>query len=216
MLHFYVLYACVHITAGKPAPLAGRTECVERQVFFRAEQCVTAIPKRGRLIERSKRARSWVECKEARADSWIPAEANVSGSRLYQAQAGISDEQALAALLTPLSPQARAMLESRGLKRPFQRAFQAPGGWSYFIVGTGSSVIVFVVTHLDDFQFAQMAADVSSSSATLTTEGLDFSSLAEDAGVELSYHMEMSRRTMPPPGGLETLRPASARRDRRR
>ena len=31
-----------------------------------------------------------------------------------------------------------------------------------------------------------------------------FAAIAEDAGVELSYHTEMSQRAMPPPGGMRS------------
>jgi hypothetical protein len=203
MLHLYVLYACVHLSARRPLPQAGRTTCTEKQVFFSADPCRRVLPKHGGLIDRSKDARSWVECKETVADSWIPADARAAGSRLYQAAAAVSDESAMAALLAPLAASARAALAAGGFAHPFQRAFQGPGNLSFFVVGNGSSVIAFAVTNLDDFQFAQMEADVSSSSA-MTTEDLDFTTLAEDAGVELSYHTWMSQRAMPPPGGLET------------
>jgi hypothetical protein len=203
MLHLYVLYACVHFTARKPLPQAGKTACTERQVFFSADPCRRALPKRGGLIERSKETRSWAECRETAADSWIPPEARARGSRLYQAAANVADANAMAALLAPLSAPARAALGAGELRHPFQRAFQGPGNLSFFIVGDGSSVTAYAVTNLDDFQFAQMEADVSSSSA-MPAEGLDFTTMAEDAGVELSYHTWMSRRAMPPPGGLET------------
>lgn len=204
MLDLYVLYACVHIIGGKHAHQASKTQCVEGQVFFDISECKKELPKGGGLMEKSKHARSWLECKETRADSWIPADAAGRGTRLYKAEARVSDGNALAALLAPLSPQARATLGPDDLKRPFQRTFQGPGSLSFFIVGTGSSVIAFAVTHLDDFQFADMAADVSSASADMTTEkNLDFATMAEDAGVELSYHTETSQRAMPPPGGVE-------------
>jgi hypothetical protein len=205
MLHLYVLYACLHLSGGKAAPPAGTTQCTERQVFFRAEECKGKLPKGGGLTAHSRHARSWLECRETAGDSWIPAQADDRDSRLYEAQAGASDESALAALLAPLSTQARSALRSGDFKHPFQRAFQGPGRLSFFLVGTGSRVLVFAVTNLDDFQFAQMAADVSSSSDPMTTEkDLDFDTIAEDAGVTLSRHVEPSQRAMPPPGGIVT------------
>jgi hypothetical protein len=201
MLHLFVLYACVHLNAARHAAGAGTTRCVERQVFFRAEECRQALPKPGRLTEKSKESRSWLECKATAADSWIAADAAAQGSRLYEAHAGVADEDALAALLAPLAPQARATLEAVDFKHAFERAFQGPGRLSFFVVGTGSRLTVFAVTNLDDFQFAGMAADVSSASES--PADLDFETIAEDAGVELSYHSEMSQRAMPPPGGVE-------------
>lgn len=201
MLHLYVLYACVHLNAARHAAGAGTTRCVERQVFFHAEECRKALPKPGGLTAKTRKSRSWLECKATAADSWIAADAAGQGSRLYEAQAGAADADALAALLAPLSPQARARLRPVDFKHAFERAFQGPGRLSFFVVGTGSSVTVFAVTDLDDFQFAGMAADVSSASESPTD--LDFAAIAEDAGVELSYPSEMSQRAMPPPGGVE-------------
>jgi len=201
MLHLFVLYACVHLNAAGHAAGAGTTRCIERQVFFRADECKQALPKPGRLTEKSKESRSWLECKATAADSWIAADAAAQGSRLYEAQAGVADADALAALLAPLAPQARATLEPIDFKHAFERAFQGPGRLSFFVVGTGSRLTVFAVTNLDDFQFAGMAADVSSASES--PADLDFETIAEDAGVELSYHSEMSQRAMPPPGGVE-------------
>lgn len=216
MLSLYVLFACVHFTAKNPAPRAGETRCVEKEVFFRAERCRSELPKGGGLTQKSRYTRSWLECQEARADSWIPADASARGSRLYQAEASASDANALAALLAPLSAEARAMLGRGDFKRSFQRAFQGPGNLSFFVVGADAKITVFAVTNLDDFQFAQMTADVSSSSEGITAsesikapqdmapekESLDFAGIAEDAGVKLKYHTEMSRRAMPPPGGM--------------
>ena len=203
MLHFYALYACVHLSAGKPVAHAGETECIERQVFFREDQCVSELPKRGALTRRSKYSLSWLECRKMRAESWIPADANDGRSRLYQAQALASDPEALAAVLRPCPPEARASLGPEDFRRPLQRAFQGPGRLSFFIVGNGASVLVFAVTNLDDFQFTQIAADVSSFTAARSDEVVDFKRMAEDAGVELSYHSEMSRRAEPPPRGIE-------------
>lgn len=204
MLHLYVLYACLHVIAGKHAPQPGKTQCVESRVFFQAGQCKGRLPKGGGVIQKSKYARRWLECQESRADSWIPADPNDGVTRLYEAQASITDESALAALLAPLAPRARAALGSGGFNRAFQRAFQGPGRLSFFVVGTGSSVIVFALSNLDDFQFADVAADVSSSTVPTSTEDdFDFQTIAEDAGVQLSYHTEISQRAMPPPGGME-------------
>lgn len=155
-------------------------------------------------MEHSKRSQSWFECKETRADSWIGADASDPGTRMYKAEADVSDESALSALLAPLSSKARATLKSGDLKSQFERAFQGPGILSFFVVGTGSRLIVYAVSHLDDFQFADMAADVSSSSEDMATEkDLDVETMAENAGVKLSYHTEMLQRTIPPPGGVE-------------
>lgn len=205
MLHLYLLYACVYMSPGKHAPKAPATRCVEERIFFDAERCKRELPKGGGLTAHSRHSRRWIECKETTADSWIPAGTPAPGSRLYEAEVGAADENALPALLAPLSAQARVTLESAGFKQPFQRAFQGPGSLSFFVVGTGSRVVVFAVTNLDDFQFAQMAADVSSSSDPMTTEkDLDFDTIAEDAGVTLSRHTELSQRAMPPPGGIDT------------
>lgn len=199
----YVLYACMHLSAGKHAHRPGKTQCVEAQTYFHLDECKKELARGGELKKRGKHPQSWLQCQETRADSWIPADASDPGSRLYKAEASLSDAGELAALLAPLSPQARATLERGDFKRPFQRAFQGSGNLSFFVVGTGSSLIVFAVSHLDDFQFADMAADVSSSSEGMTTgKDLDVATMAEDAGVELSYHTETSQRTGPPPGGV--------------
>jgi hypothetical protein len=204
MLHLYVLYACVHFTRHNPAAQANKTRCVERQIFFHADECRKELPKAGRLTEKNRHTHSWFECQESGADSWIPADANVRGSPLYKAEVFASDESALTALLAPLSPQARATLQPADFKRPFERTFQGPPPWSFFVVGSGTAVTVYAVANLDDFQFADLAADFSSSSAAVKTEALDFETMAEDAGVGLSYHTEISHRAMPPPGGMET------------
>ncbi len=201
----YVLYACVHFT-GKHAPQAGETQCVESGMFFRAEECRKELPQRPDKPQKTKGGVSWQECAATTADSWIPAAAADAGTRLYKAQADASDASALAALLAPLTPEARAALGSGGLRGRFERTFQGPGNLSFFIVGTGSSVVAYAVTNLDDFQFADMATDVSSAAAAMASskEDLDLSSIAENAGVELSYQTETSRRAMPPPGGMRS------------
>jgi hypothetical protein len=207
MLDLYVLYACVHLIAGKHSHEASKTQCVEGQVFFHAEECKKRVPKKGGgVTQKSRHSVSWLECKETRADSWIPADATDSGTRLYKAEASVSDQSALAALLAPLSPQARATLKPGDFTGRFERTFQGPGNLSFFIVGTGSSVFAYAVSNLDDFQFTDMATDMSSSSAAMATteEDLDVASMAQDAGVQLSYHTETSQRAMPPPGGVET------------
>ncbi|HUN70853.1 MAG TPA: hypothetical protein VMU52_00985 [Steroidobacteraceae bacterium] len=203
MLHLYVLYACVHF-AGKHVPQAGKTQCVESQVFFNAGQCRRQLPKRPDKAQKTDYGRSWLECDATTADSWIPAaEANESGNRMYKAIAAVSDAGALAALLAPLAPQERAALAPGDFKGRLERSFQGPGRLSFFIIGTGSRVLAVAVTNLDDFQFADFATDVSSSAAAMTgDEDLDFSTIAEDAGIQLSYHTEMSRRDKPPPGGM--------------
>jgi hypothetical protein len=201
MLHLYVLYACVHINAAKHASGRGTTRCVEGQVFFHADECKKALPKPGALTEKSKQSRSWLECKQTAAESWIPVDATDRGTESCKAQADVADANALTALLAPLAPQARATLAPADLKLAFARAFQGPDRLSFFVVGTGSRVTVFAVANLDDFQFAGMAADFSSASESPTD--LDFETIAEDAGVKLSYHTETSQRAMPPPGGME-------------
>lgn len=205
MLHLYVLYACVHFAADKHSAQAAKTRCDESEVFFQAAQCKTQLPKGDRPTKKSRYVWGWLECQDIRADSWLPADASNRGNQLYKAEASVSDENALAAVLAPLTAQARAMLAPSDLKRPFQRTFQGPRNLSFFIVGTGSSVTAFAVTNLDDFQFTDMATDVSSAAAALTVEkDLDFATIAEDAGVELSYPTKMLQRDKPPPGGMET------------
>lgn len=206
MLHLYALYACVHFT-GKHNPQAGKTQCVESQIFFHAEQCKSKLPtKRGKMMHKTEDGKGWLECEETTAASWIPGDFSGSGN-VYKAWAKASDAAAVAALLAPLTPQARATLESGGLQHGFGKAFQGPGRWSFFIVGTGSSVIAYAVAGLDDFQFADMATDVSSSAAAMgggEGQDFDFAGIAESGGVQLSYHTESSRRATPPPGGMET------------
>jgi len=203
MLHLYVLYACVHLIAGRHAPQPGKTQCVESRVFFRAEQCRSRLPKGAGLTQKSRHQRSWLECQDTRAESWIPADPNDGLSRAYEAVAGASDQEGLAALLAPLDGQARATLAPGDFKRPFEKAFRGPGVLSFFIVGSGSSVVAFAVSNLDDFQFADVAADISSSAAALAEEkDLDFSAIAEYAGIQLSYHTVSTQRAMPPPGGM--------------
>jgi hypothetical protein len=201
----YVLYACVHFT-GKHAPQAGKTQCVESARFFDAKDCKRQLPKRPDKPQKSAAGKSWVECDATQADSWIPADANGAGNRFYKAQAGASDASAITALLAPLTLQARAQLGPDDLKGRFERTFQGPGRLSFFIVGTGTSVIAYAVTNLDDFQFSDMATDVSSSAAAMATtqEDLDFSSIAETAGVELSYQTRLSKLATPPPEGMRT------------
>lgn len=204
MFHLYVLYACVHFAADKHADQPARTRCDESEVFFQAEQCKNELPKGDRVTKKSRHEWSWAECLDITADSWIPADATEGGNRLYKAEASVSDTNALAALLAPLGPQARAALEQSGFKRPFQRSFQGPGDLSFFIVGTGVNVTAFAVTNLDDFQFTDMATDVSSAAAAMAAdrEDLDFKIIGEDAGVQLSSHTETSQRIKPPPGGM--------------
>lgn len=202
MLHLYVLYACVHF-AGKHVPQAGKTQCVESQVFFQAAQCKSQLPKGRHLTQKTEYGLSWHECDETKADSWIFGDAGGSGNQSYKAIASVSDAGALASLLAPLSAQARATLAPGDFKGKFERSFQGPGRLSFFLVGTGGSVLAFAVTNLDDFQFADMATDVSSSAAAMRGEDdFDFAAIAENAGVQLRYHTEMSQRPMPPPGGM--------------
>jgi hypothetical protein len=205
MLDLYVLYACVHLIAGKHSHGQSGTLCTEGQIFFHVDDCRMELPKKADgVVEKNRHELSWLECRETRADSWLPA-GDDQGHRVYKVTASASDGRALAALLAPLSLQARATFAPGDFKRPFQRAFQGPGSWSFFIVGAGPSVIAFAVSNLDDFQFADLAADVSSSSADATNEvGLDFASAAQDAGIALSYHREMSKRDVPPRGGIES------------
>lgn len=203
MLDLYVLYACALLSAGKHAPQSGKTQCVEAQVYFDIDECKRELAKATALKKPGKHPQRWLECQQTRANSWISADSSDPGNRLYKAQASVSDSRALAALLSPLSPEARAALGSADFKRPFPRAFQGPGDLSFFLVGAGSRLIVFAVTHLDDFQFADLATDVSSSSDGSTGgDDLDMQAIAENAGIELSYHTEIVRRTTPPPGGV--------------
>lgn len=201
----YALYACVHFT-GKHAAQAGKTQCVESGMFFSAEECRKELPPRPDKPHKIEGGVGWQECVATTADSWIPAAASDAGNRLYKAQADASDASALAALLAPMTPEARAALGSGGLRGRFERTFQGPGNLSFFLVGAGSSVVAYAVTNLDDFQFADMATDVSSAAAAMASskEDLDLSTIAEDAGVELSYQTETSRRAMPPPGGMRS------------
>jgi hypothetical protein len=198
----YVLYACVHFT-GKHVPRAGKTQCVESQVFFNADQCKRQLPHGRHQTQKVEYGVSWLECDETKADSWIFADASGSGNQSYKASASASDASALAALLAPLAPQARATLAPGDFTGKFARSFQGPGRLSFFVIGTGASVLAFAVSNLDDFQFADMAADVSSSTAAMTSEdNLDFAAIAENAGIQLSYHTEMSQRDKPPAGGV--------------
>lgn len=203
MLHLYLLYACVYTNPGKPAHKAATTRCVEQQVFLDADRCRKELPKDGKLTERGKHERRWSECMETQAPSWVPPPGTDRGSSLYKLKIDASDANALAVMLAPLSPEARATLRPDDFKRSFQRAFQGPGDFSFFLVGTGTRIIAFAVTNLNDFQFTDVAADVSSSAATMKYIDLDFQSIAEGAGVELSYHTETLQRDMPPPGGIE-------------
>lgn len=204
MLHIYVLYACVYMIPGKHALHPAKAQCVEAQAYFRADDCRKQLPKGGGLTGHDRQARSWLECKETSADSWIPSDANDPGSRMYKAEASASDKSGLAALLAPLTPQARAAFKAGGFGHRLQVAFQGPGNLSFFIVGTGAKVIACAVTDLDDFQFADIAADVSSAGESVTNDkDLDFDTMLEDAGVKASYHTEQSERTMPPPGGMD-------------
>jgi aspartate aminotransferase-like enzyme len=106
-----------------------------------------------------------------------------------------------------LPPQARVTLPSSEFKRSFRGAFQAQNGLSFFLVGTGSTVIAFAVTNLTDSQFAQIAADAGAFSGSV--DGLVLDSMAEDAGVELHYHTEVSQLVAPPPGDVESASSAA-------
>jgi hypothetical protein len=200
----YVLYACVHF--GKHAPQAGQTQCVESGTYFRVEDCRKELPARPDKPQKMQAGLGWQECVATQGASWIPADASDAGTRLYKGEASASDASGLAALLAPLTPEARAALGQGNLKGRFERTFQGPGSLSFFIVGTGASVVAYAVTNLDDFQFADMATDVSSAAAAMASskEDLDMSTIAEDAGVELNYRTETSRRPLPPPGGMRS------------
>ena len=76
----YVLYACVHFT-GKHVPQAGKTQCVESQVFFNAGQCKSQLPKGRHLPQKTEDGLSWLECDETKADSWIFGEASGAGNQ---------------------------------------------------------------------------------------------------------------------------------------
>lgn len=206
MLHLYVLYACVWAKPGKSASRAPTTHCVEQQIFLDPEQCKKELPKGGALTERGRHERAWSECMDTPADSWIPPPASHRGISVYKLTVDASDAKALASLLAPLSAEARRTLTPDDFKRPFVKAFQGPGDLSFFIVGTGSRVIAFALTNLNDFQFTDVATDVSSSAAAMKYGELDFETIAQGAGIELSYHTETSSRDMPPPGGIEAER----------
>ncbi|MHB1872410.1 MAG: hypothetical protein ACYCT1_16360 [Steroidobacteraceae bacterium] len=137
------------------------------------------------------------------ADSWIPARLGRRSIEVYKAQARIADTRALSDLLAPLSSRARSALGAAALARPLVATDQGPGHLSFFLIGDGQTLVVFAVTNLSGFQFADIAADISSSQES--NEGLDFHSLAEFAGVNLSYPTRRSHRATPPPGGLVTV-----------
>lgn len=206
MLHLYVLYACVWTKAGKSASRAPTTHCVEQQIFLDPGQCKKELPQGGALTERGRHERAWSECMDTPAESWIPPPATRRGIQVYKLTVDASDANALATLLAPLSLEARQTLTPDDFKRPFEKAFQGPDDLSFFIVGTGSRVIAFALTNLNDFQFTDVATDVSSSAATMKYGDIDFETIAESAGIELSYHTETSSRDMPPPGGIEAER----------
>lgn len=201
----YVLYACMHFT-GKHAPQSGKTQCVESEIFFRAQECRKSLPPKPDRPQKIKGGLNWVECDSTQAESWIPAEANDAGNHLYKAQAAASDASGLTSLLAPMGEDAQTALHAGQLKGRFERTFQGPDGLSFFVVGTGSSVTAYAVTNLDDFQFTDMATDVSSAAAATAAskEDIDMSTIAEDAGVELSYHTEISHRPLPPAGGMRS------------
>lgn len=179
------------------------TRCEETQIFFRADACRRNLPVRGGLTGKSKYARSWLECQATEADSWVPARLGRRNIEVYKAQARIADSRALSDLLAPLSNRARSELGAAALAQPLVATDQGPGHLSFFLIGDGQTLVVFAVMNLSGFQFADIAADISSSQES--NEGLDFESLAEFAGVNLSYPTRRSRRAMPPPGGLVTL-----------
>ncbi len=179
------------------------TRCVETQIFFKADACRGNLPVRGGLTGKSKDARSWLECQVANAQSWVPARRSRSAIEVYKAQARIADTRSLSELLAPLSNRARAALGAAALARPLVATDQGPGDLSFFLIGDGQTVVVFAVTNLSGFQFADLAADISSSQES--NEGLNFDSLAEFAGVDLSYPTQLSHRATPPPGGMVTL-----------
>ena len=204
MLHLYTLYACLHFTRRAPDHQAGLTRCVDAEIFFRLDSCKGDLPDKGRVIHKGKYDRSWLECRVTEARSWIPADTGNRVIELYKAQARVTDSGALSALLAPLSSRARAALRTAALTRPFVTTAEGPGNLSFFIIGDGERIIVFAVTNLSGFQFADIAADISSSQES--NEGLNFESLAKFAGVKLSYPVRISHRAMPPPGGVESAR----------
>lgn len=207
MLQLFVLYACVHLRAHLPIPQAGLTRCVQSEVFFDVKQCKSELLKFRKADQvanhNNNYSRSWAECEETNAKSWIPTTATWS-SREYRAQADVSDADALADLLAPLSPQARLTLKSENFRHQFRGNFQGPGNLSFFLIGTGSRVIAYAITNLDDSQFAQIATAVSLYRGS--GKNLCFDCMAEDAGVKTHYPVQRSRQPLPPPGGVETVR----------
>lgn len=178
------------------------TRCMETQIFFRADACRGNLPVRGGLTGKSRYARSWLECRVTQAASWIPARLGRRHIEVYKAQARIADSRALSDLLAPLSNRVRSALGTAALARPLVATDQGSGHLSFYLIGDGQTLVVFAVTNLSGFQFADIAADISSSQES--NEGLDFESLAEFAGVDLSYPTRLSHRATPPPGGLVT------------
>lgn len=200
MIHLYTLYACLHFTRRAPDHQAGITRCIDAEIFFRLDSCKGNLPEKGGLTHKGKYDRSWLECQVSEAHSWIPADTDSGVIEVYKAQASVMDRHALSGLLAPLSNRARAALNGTELTRPFVKTVQGPRNLSFFIIGDGQRVIVFAVTNLSGFQFADIAADISSSQES--NEGLNFESLGEFAGVKLSYPIQISHRAMPPPGGV--------------
>ena len=202
MIHLYTLYACLHFTRGAPDHQAGLTRCVDAEIFFRLDSCKGNLPEKGGVVRKGKYQRGWLECRVTEARSWVPTKTHNGVIEVYKAQARATDSKALSALLAPLSARARAALHGAALTRPFVTTDEGPGNRSFFIIGDGDRIIVFAVTNLSGFQFADIAADISSSQES--NQGLNFESLAKFAGVKLSYPVRISHRAMPPPGGVES------------
>jgi hypothetical protein len=185
MIHLFTLYACLHFTRHAPDHQAGVTRCVDAEAFFRLDECKGNLPAKGGVVHKGKYDRSWLECQVTKAHSWIPADTNREAIEVYKAQARVTDARAMSALLAPLSKRARTVLQGAALTRPFVKSDEGPGYASFFIIGDGQRVVVFAVTNLSGFQFADIAADISSSQES--NQGLNFESLAKFAGVKLSY-----------------------------
>ncbi|MDE2050861.1 MAG: hypothetical protein KGJ72_07570, partial [Gammaproteobacteria bacterium] len=64
----YVLYACVHLDAGKHASQADYARCVEAQAYFHLAECEEELARAAGLRQHGKHPQSWLECQETKAD----------------------------------------------------------------------------------------------------------------------------------------------------
>jgi hypothetical protein len=187
-VEIYALFTCVRFSKNMPTPEAGSTRCVEGKVFFRADQCKKEIPaKKGGVTDSNQYARGWVECRESQQESWLPVDEKDGVPRLYKAEAEVFDTEAMTALLAPLEPKARNLIQ---VDAPFRGSFMGPGNLSFFVVGDGKKVIVFAVSNLNNSQAPSLGAAVGFMKGT--EDNLDFEIAAEHVGVKLDYHTEVS------------------------